>query len=231
MSKAHHKNHQTAGQESSAAAQNNQGYKLERGLNKRHVQFIAIGGTIGTGLFLGSAKSIALTGPSIVFVYTAVSIVMFILMRAIGELMYADPDQHTVIAFITRYVGPGWGSLAGWSYWIVLILIGMSELTAVGTYFVTFFSTFGIDLSAWQFLIELGFLLAMVAINVIAVRVFGEAEFWFSMIKITLIVAMIITAVVMVAANFHYPVVRIAKSDSISPAGHAGVDTSSMVFL
>ncbi|BDR55386.1 amino acid transporter [Bombiscardovia apis] len=197
---------------------------MERGLSKRHVQFIAIGGTIGTGLFLGSGKSIALTGPSIVFVYIAVGIIMFLLMRAIGELMYADPDQHTFISFITRYLGKGWGSFAGWSYWIVLILIGMSELTAVGTYFVTFFNTFGIDLSAWRFVIELAFLLAMVAINLIAVKVFGEAEFWFSMIKITLIIAMIVTAIVMVAVHFNYPAVHMSGSEPASPAGHAGID-------
>ncbi|RBP99018.1 amino acid permease [Bifidobacterium xylocopae] len=198
--------------------------RMERGLSKRHVQFIAIGGTIGTGLFLGSGKSIALTGPSIVFVYIAVGVIMFLLMRAIGELMYSDPDQHTFIAFISRYLGAGWGSFAGWSYWIVLILIGMSELTAVGTYFVTFFNTFGIDLSAWRFPIEVAFLLAMVCINLIAVKVFGEAEFWFSMIKITLIVAMIATAVVMVAIDFHYPAVHMSGSEPASPAGHAGFD-------
>ncbi len=64
---------------------------MERGLKNRHVQFIAIGGTIGTGLFLGSGKSIALTGPSIIFVYIGVGLIMFLLMRAIGEMMYSDP--------------------------------------------------------------------------------------------------------------------------------------------
>ena len=78
---------------------------MERGLSNRHVQFIAIGGTIGTGLFLGSGKSISLTGPSIVFVYILVGVIMFFLMRAIGEMMYRDPSQHTFINFITRYLG------------------------------------------------------------------------------------------------------------------------------
>lgn len=211
-------------------AQQNQGDStsagdgMERGLSNRHVQFIAIGGTIGTGLFLGSGKSIALTGPSIILVYIGVGMIMYLLMRAIGELMYRSPVQHTFIAFISRYLGQGWGSFAGWSYWIVLILIGMSELTAVGTYFVTFFGTFGIDLSAWRGLIELCFLAAMVGINLIAVRVFGETEFWFSMIKITLILAMIVTAVVMVITGFHYPAVHMPGQDRISPAGHAGLD-------
>ena len=198
--------------------------EMARGLNNHHVQFIAIGGTIGTGLFLGSGKSIALTGPSIVLVYIAVGVIMFLLMRAIGELMYRDPSQHTFINFITRYLGNGWGTFAGWTYWIVLVLIGMSEITAVSTYFVTFFNTFGIDLSGWEWLIETCFLAALVTINLIAVKAFGEAEFWFSMIKITLICALIATAVVMVVVGYHYDAVQVAGQDALSPAGHAGLD-------
>lgn len=197
--------------------------EMDRGLNNRHVQFIAIGGTIGTGLFLGSGKSIALTGPSIVFVYIGVGLVMFMLMRAIGEMMYRDPSQHTFINFITRYMGNGWGKFAGWSYWIVLVLIGMTEITAVSTYFITFFNTFGIDLNAWKWLIELVFLVVLATINLIAVKAFGEAEFWFSMIKITLICAMIATAVVMVIIGYHYDAVRIPGHDGVSPAGTASL--------
>lgn len=193
--------------------------EMSRGLKKRHVQFIAIGGTIGTGLFLGSGKSIALTGPSIILVYIIVGFMMFLLMRAIGELMYRDPSQHTFINFITRYLGHGWGHFAGWTYWIALVLLGMTEITAVSTYFVTFFATFGIDVSSWRWLIELCFLVALIGINLIAVKVFGETEFWFAMIKITLIVGMIVTAVVMLIIHFHYPAVHITGSDTVSPAG------------
>ena len=200
------------------------GNEMERGLSNRHVQFIAIGGTIGTGLFLGSGKSISLTGPSIILVYILVGCVMFLLMRAIGELMYRDPSQHTFINFVERYLGRGWGKFAGWSYWVALVLLGMTEITAVSTYFVTFFATFGIDVGAWKWLIELCFLVALVGINLIAVKVFGEVEFWFSMIKITLIVAMIVTAVVMVVVGYHYPAVQITGSDTVTPAGHAGFD-------
>lgn len=205
----------------SAGEETNQ---LERGLSNRHVQFIAIGGTIGTGLFLGSGKSIALTGPSIILVYILVGVMMFLLMRAIGELMYHDPDQHTFINFIGRYLGPGWGHFAGWTYWIVLILMGLSEITAVGTYFVTFFDTFGYDLRKWQPLIEVCFLAVLAIINLIAVKAFGETEFWFSMIKITLIVCLIVTALVMVFLGYHYPAVQIHGVDHVSPAGHAGFD-------
>ncbi|MFU0531932.1 amino acid permease [Gardnerella vaginalis] len=204
--------------------QTNNGHtnKMERSLTKRHVQFIAIGGTIGTGLFLGSGKSISLTGPSIMLVYIIVGLIMFLLMRGIGELMYKDPNQHTFISFITKYLGKGWGDFAGWSYWIVLVLIGMSEITAVSTYCVTFFQTFGIDVSSWKWLIEIAFLAALVCINLVAVKLFGETEFWFSMIKITLIVALIATAAVMVIIGYHYPATQI--SGVANPAGHAGFD-------
>lgn len=196
--------------------------EMDRGLKNRHVQFIAIGGTIGTGLFLGSGRSIALTGPSIVLVYIAVGMMMFILMKAIGELMYKDPSQHTFINFIGRYLGRGWGHFAGWSYWIVLILIGMTEITAVSTYFVTFFNSFGIDLSEWKWLIELVFLALLVMINLIAVKAFGETEFWFSMIKITLIICMIVTGVVMVVVHYHYPAQTLPGS-APTPAGSASL--------
>lgn len=190
---------------------------MERGLTNRHVQFIAIGGTIGTGLFLGSGESISYAGPSIVLVYILVGLMVFILMRAIGELMYRDPDQHTFINFIGRYLGRGWGKFAIWTYSIALIFVGMTELTAVGDYFVTFFGTFGMDCSQWKWLIELGFLAALVVLNLCAVKAFGEAEFWFSMIKITLIVAMIVTAVVMLVIGFHYDATQIPGQSGISP--------------
>lgn len=107
---------------------------MVRGLENRHVQLIAIAGTIGTGLFLGAGRSISLTGPSIVLVYAITGAFMFFMMRAIGEMLYQDPNQHTFINFITKYLGPGWGFFSTLSYWISLIFIGMAEITAVGEY-------------------------------------------------------------------------------------------------
>ena len=91
--------------------------KMERGLTNRHVQVMAIAGTIGTGLFLGAGRSISLTGPSIVLVYMITGGFMYLMMRAIGEMLYQDPEQHTFINFITRYLGQGWG------YFSVLVSI------------------------------------------------------------------------------------------------------------
>lgn len=89
--------------------------KMERGLTNRHVQVMAIAGTIGTGLFLGAGRSISLTGPSIVLIYMITGAFMFLMMRAVGEMLYQDPEQHTFINFITRHLGKGWGYFSVWS--------------------------------------------------------------------------------------------------------------------
>ena len=172
---------------------------MERGLQNRHVQIIAIAGTIGTGLFLGAGRSISLTGPSIILIYMLTGLFMYLMMRAIGEMLYYDPDQHTFINFITKYLGTGWGYFSGWSYWISLIFIGMAEITAVAQYVQYWFP----DWPAW--LIQLVFLALLSLVNLIAVRVFGEVEFWFAMIKIVAIIALIATAIFMILTGFETP--------------------------
>ncbi|MGT2636457.1 amino acid permease [Streptococcus ratti] len=169
---------------------------MVRGLQNRHVQLIAIAGTIGTGLFLGAGRSISLTGPSIIIVYLITGFFMFLMMRAIGEMLYYDPDQHTFINFITKYVGKGWGYFSGWSYWLSLIFLGMAEITAVATYVQYWFPAW----PAW--IIQIVFLILLSSINLIAVRVFGETEFWFAMIKIIAILALIATGIFMVLTDF-----------------------------
>lgn len=167
-----------------------------RGLQNRHVQLIAIAGTIGTGLFLGAGRSISLTGPSIMLVYMITGGFMFLMMRALGELLYKDPNQHTFIHFIGKYLGPGYGYFAGLSYWLSLVFIGMAELTAVGEYVRFWFPSW----PAW--IIQIVFLVVLSMVNLIAVKLFGEMEFWFGMIKIVAIVGLIVTAIFMLLTNF-----------------------------
>lgn len=211
----------TGGSEGSSLAELDKGNAMSRSLTGRHIEFIALGGAIGTGLFLGSGQSIALTGPAILLVYLAVGAIMFIFMRAISELLYRDPSQHSFIAFIDRYLGPVWGRFAGWTYWVVLILVMLTDLTAVSQYFVTFFATFGIDLSAWRWLIEICMIALLLVINLTSVRVFGETEFWFSIIKISLIVGMIITGIAMAVIGFRYPATMF--NGVRTPAGQAAI--------
>ncbi len=197
------------------------GKGLERSLTSRHIQFIALGGCIGTGLFLGSGKSISQGGPSVILQYLLIGLVMFLFMRAIGEMLWMDPDQHTFISFIGRYLGPGWGRFSTWSYWIVLLLIGMTQLTAVSQYFVQFFALFGMDISRWGWLIQIVTLALLLAVNLISAEVFGETEFWFSLIKILLIIGIIVTGAVMVITGFQYPSVSVGGVRS--PAGKASL--------
>ena len=178
---------------------------MVRGLQNRHVQLIAIAGTIGTGLFLGAGRSLSLTGPSIILVYMLTGAFMYLMMRAIGEMLYMDPDQHTFINFITKYIGKGWGYFSGWSYWVSLVFLGMAEITAVSNYVQLWFPNW----PAWQ--IQIVFLVLLSCVNLIAVKVFGEVEFWFGMIKIVTILALIVTGIFMVMTNFE------------TPAGHASL--------
>ncbi|MFR6560470.1 MAG: amino acid permease, partial [Weissella confusa] len=172
---------------------------LNRGLSKRHVTMIAIGGTIGTGLFLGAGDSISLTGPSILFVYLLTGIFLYIMMRAIGELLYADPDNNSFVAFVSKYLGPGAGHFVGWSYWITLILPAMAELTAIGLYVQYWLP----NVPAW--LIEIIVMILLVGVNLFAVNFFGEAEFWFSSIKIIAILGIIATGIIMMLTGFNAP--------------------------
>ena len=178
---------------------------MVRGLQNRHVQLIAIAGTIGTGLFLGAGRSLSLTGPSIILVYMLTGAFMYLMMRAIGEMLYMDPDQHTLINFITKYIGKGWGYFSGLSYWVSLVFLGMAEITAVSNYVQLWFPNW----PAWQ--IQIVFLALLSCVNLIAVKVFGEVEFWFGMIKIVTILALIATGIFMVTTNFE------------TPAGHASL--------
>ena len=204
---------------------------MVRGLQNRHVQLIAIAGTIGTGLFLGAGRSISLTGPSIVFVYLLTGVFMYFMMRAIGEMLYMDPNQHTFINFMTKYLGKGWGFFSGWSYWVSLIFLGMAEITAVATYVQYWFPHW----PAWE--IQLVFLLILSSVNLIAVKIFGEVEFWFGMIKIITILALIATGIFMVATDFktpagHASLANITQGFQMFPKGWVSfVMTFQMVFF
>lgn len=202
-----------------------------RSLSNRHVQMIAIGGTIGTGLFLGAGSTISATGPSVLFVYAFMGLFFFFMLRALGEMFYADPNNHTFVSFITKYLGDAAGNFAGWTYWIGILFACMAELTAVGTYFQFWFP------HAPLWLTELIFLVALTTLNLSAARLFGETEFWFAMIKIIAIVAMILTGVYMVINGTQTPVghaslANFTKNFQLMPKGpYAFFTAFPMVFF
>lgn len=160
--------------------------ELKRGLEARHIQMIALGGTIGVGLFMGSASTIQWTGPSVMLAYAISGIFVFFIMRAMGEMLYVEPSTGSFATFGYKYIHPLAGYLTVWSNWFQWVIVGMSEIIAVGAYMQYWFP----DLPAW-----IPGLIAMVilgAANLMSVKSFGELEFWFAMIKIVTIVLMIV---------------------------------------
>ena len=170
--------------------------QLERELNNRHIQLIAIGGAIGTGLFLGSGQTIALTGPSLLLTYMIIGMVMFAFMRALGELLLSNTRFNSFVDIANEYIGPFAGFVIGWTYWLAWIASSMSDLTAMGQYFSFWFP----QVPHW--ITVLFIVLMLISFNMLGARLFGELEFWFSIIKIVTIIAMIIVGLVMIFFSF-----------------------------
>jgi len=159
---------------------------LHRELSNRHVQLIALGGSVGTGLFLGAAATITMAGPSVLLGYAIAGIIAFLIMRQLGEMVVEEPVAGAFSHFAYRYWGNFAGFLSGWNYWVLYVLVGMAELTAVGVY-VQFWWP---DIPTWAS--ALVFFVLINAINLASVRLFGEMEFWFSIVKVAAIIAMIV---------------------------------------
>ncbi|RQS76849.1 amino acid permease [Burkholderia sp. Bp8963] len=167
--------------------------QLHRGLEERHINLMALGATIGVGLFLGSASAIRTAGPAILLTYLLGGIVIFLIMRALGEMAIANPVAGAFSRYARDYLGPLAGYLTGWTYWFVWIVTCMAEITAVGVYMHMWFP--GVPNWVWA----LAALTAMGAVNFIAVKLYGEFEFWFALIKIVTIVLMIVGGGLMIA--------------------------------
>ena len=108
--------------------------KMERGLKPRHVEMIALGGTIGVGLFMGSANTIQMAGPSVLLCYAVTGVVMFFIMRIMGEMLYQEPVTGSFATYGHKYISPFVGYLTACSYWFLWVVVGLSEITAVGIY-------------------------------------------------------------------------------------------------
>ena len=175
---------------------NEEQQELQRGLKNRHVQLISIGGAIGTGLFLGSGKSIQLAGPSILFAYLITGCICFFIMRALGELLLSNTNNHSFLDFIAEYLGKKAAFVTGWTYWFCWIAIAMADLTAMGMY-VRYWAP-GVP----QWLPEIIALVLLLGLNMVAVSLFGELEFWFALIKVVAIIAFIIIGAYMIITHY-----------------------------
>lgn len=169
---------------------------LSRGLKNRHVQLLAIGGAIGTGLFLGSGRSISLAVPSILFAYAITGTVCFFIMRALGELLLSNLNYHSFVDFVHDYLGNGSAFITGWTYWFCWISLAMADLTAAGLYIQYWFPNIA------QWVPSLIVLIVLLIMNLTTVKLFGEMEFWFALIKIVAILALIIIGTFMIIKGF-----------------------------
>ncbi|MCT4700950.1 aromatic amino acid transporter AroP [Enterobacteriaceae bacterium H20N1] len=162
------------------------GDTLKRGLKNRHIQLIALGGAIGTGLFLGSASVIQSAGPGIILGYAIAGFIAFLIMRQLGEMVVEEPVAGSFSHFAYKYWGGFAGFASGWNYWVLYVLVAMAELTAVGKYVQFWWPEIPTWVSAAAFFVLIN------AINLTNVKVFGEMEFWFAIIKVVAVVAMIL---------------------------------------
>ncbi|WP_323666090.1 amino acid permease [Pectobacterium punjabense] len=160
--------------------------QLKRGLKNRHIQLIALGGAVGTGLFLGIAQTIKMAGPSVLLGYAIAGVIAFFIMRQLGEMVVEEPVAGSFSHFAYKYWGEFAGFMSGWNYWVLYVLVSMAELTAVGIYIQYWWP----DVPTW---VSAGIFFVLInAINLTSVKVYGEMEFWFSIIKVAAIMGMIV---------------------------------------
>lgn len=158
---------------------------LKRGLNARHIRFVALGSAIGTGLFYGSAKAIQEAGPSVLLAYLIAGAAVYMVMRALGEMAVHNPVSGSFGQYATSYLGPVAGFLTGWTYAFEMAIVCLADITAFGLYMGFWYP----DVPRWIWVLSIVCFIG--AINLCAVKIFGELEFWLSLLKVAAIVAMI----------------------------------------
>lgn len=184
---------------------------LQHKLKNRHIQMIAIGGAIGTGFFLGSSDAISMTGASITIAYIIGGIIMYGIMRALGEMTVDYPTSGSFVEYAKRYLGNTVGFMTGWNAWTLFTISCMLEVTAVSTL-----------LDHWIFIPHwitcLVLLVTFGGINLLGVKYFGEAEFWFACIKVAVIIFMIISGTYLIFFNHHVHNITINNIESYKNA-------------
>ncbi|WP_312936196.1 amino acid permease [Pseudomonas sp.] len=169
---------------------------LTRGLSSRHIRFMALGSAIGTGLFYGSASAIQMAGPAVLLAYLIGGAAVFMVMRALGEMAVRNPVAGSFGQYASTYLGPLAGFVLGWTYAFEMIIVCIADVTAFGIYMGFWFP----DVPRWIWVLGIVFLIG--GLNLCNVKVFGEMEFWLSLLKVGAIVAMIIAGLSIMAFGF-----------------------------
>jgi L-asparagine permease len=160
-----------------------------KGLKARQIQMIAIGGAIGTGLFLGAGGRLAAAGPSLVFAYAICGAFVFLILRALGELVLHRPSSGSFVSYAREFFGEKAAYISGWFYWINWAMTTIVDTTAAALY-MHFFGKYvpwisSVPQWAWALIA----LVLVLTLNLVSVKVFGEMEFWFALIKVAALLA------------------------------------------
>ena len=192
---------------SSATSQPQHSDNLSRGLANRHIQLIAIGGTIGTGLFMGSGKTISVAGPSVILVYMLIGFFLYFVLRAMGEILLSNLQYKSFADFAGDILGPWAGYFTGWTYWFCWIATAIADVVAVAGYAAFWWP----DLPKW--IPGLVLIVALFLLNLPSVKAFGEMEFWFAIVKIIAILALIIVGLYLIFTGFAHGGARASFSN------------------
>ncbi|WP_137875918.1 amino acid permease [Rhodococcus sp. Q] len=169
---------------------------LTRGLSARHIRFIALGSAIGTGLFYGSAGAIQKAGPSVLLAYLIGGAAVYVVLRALGEMAVRNPVSGSFGEYAAKHLGPLAGFMTGWTYTFEMIVVCLADVTAFGVYMGFWYP----DVPRWIWVLAIVFFIG--ALNLLSVKVFGELEFWFTVVKVTAILAMIAAGVAILIFGF-----------------------------
>lgn len=204
--------------------------QLQRGLSARHIRFIALGSAIGTGLFYGSATAIQMAGPAVLLAYLIGGLAIFIVMRALGEMAIHQPIAGSFGSYARYYLGPLAGFITGWTYAFEMIIVCLADVTAFGIYMGLWFP----DVPRWIWILSIIFFIA--AMNLCHVRVFGEMEFWLSLIKVVAIIAMIIAGgyIILFGVTGHFEATGLSNlwmHGGFAPHGISGVIASLTIVM
>ncbi|USX06750.1 amino acid permease [Paraburkholderia fungorum] len=195
---------------------------LARGLSNRHIQLISIGGAIGTGLFMGAGKTISISGTSIILTYMVIGFFLFFVMRAMGEMLLSNLRYKSFADFCSAYLGPWAGFFIGWSYWLTWVVGSIADYVVVGGYMQFWFPT----LPAW--IPAIATLTSLLLLNMLTVKLFGELEFWFALVKIVAILTLIAVGIYLVSTSFVSPagvrasLSHLVEKDAFMPHGVLG---------
>ncbi len=205
----------------------NEPARMKRGLKNRHMQMIALGGAIGTGLFYGSTGAIALAGPAVMLAYLLGGMVIFLIMRMLGEMAVEEPVSGSFSYYAAKYWGRFPGFMAGWNYWFNYVIVSMAELTAVGIY-MNFWLP---DLPQW--ISALACLVLITCANLINVRAYGEMEFWMALVKVAAILLMIVLGLYLLFTGADFPenLANLWNHGGFLPRGWDGLAMSLTVVM